>query len=89
MFLKEEINLRVELVFHISFLFAETIEAYVILRCHLKKWSNYHCDMIVDKGGKSEDMYKEELRTDIMYVGEQTVDEARRQNDRLPKRGFS
>ena len=45
--------------------------------------------MIVDKGGRSEDMYKEELRTDIMYVGEQTVDEARRQNDRLSKRGFS
>ena len=44
--------------------------------------------MIVDKGGISEDMYKEELRTDIMYVGEQTIDEARRQNDRLPKRGF-
>ena len=70
-------------------MFAETIEAHVTLRCHLKKWSNYHCDMIVDKGGISEDMYKEELRTDIMYVGEQTVDEACRQNDRLPKRGFS
>ena len=69
-------------------MFAETIEAYVTLRCHLKKWSNYHCDMIVDKGGRSEDMYKEELRTDIMYVGEQTVDEARRQNDRLQKEDF-
>ena len=42
--------------------------------------------MIVDKGGRREDMYKEELRTDIMYVGEQTVDEALRQDDRLQKK---
>ena len=34
-------------------------------------------------------MYKEQLRTDVMYVGEQTVDEARKQNNRLPKRQFS
>ena len=70
-------------------LFAQTIEADVILRCHLKKWRNYHCDMIVDKGGRREDMHKEELQTDIMYVGEQTVDGARRQNNGLPRRGFS
>ena len=45
--------------------------------------------MTVDKGGRREDTYKEELRTDIMYLGEQTVDGARRQNEGLPRRGFS
>ena len=30
--------------------------------------------MIVDKGGRRGDMYKEELRTDIMYVGESIQD---------------